>query len=202
MRIAKIIESGILELHVLGELSPMESEALKADILKYPELQDEINDIEFALEQYALLHATEADPTVAPLLLTTLNYEQRLANGEIPEVAPTLSANSQIIDFQQWIDRPYMQEPDQYDSMAGKIITANEEKTTMIVWLKEGAPPEIHTHEIEKFLIVEGTCDITIGDNTHSLKAGDYLDIPLHISHHVQVTSPQRCKIILERYAA
>jgi mannose-6-phosphate isomerase-like protein (cupin superfamily) len=55
---------------------------------------------------------------------------------------------------------------------------------------------------MEHFLIVEGTCDITIGDKVHHLVPGDYLSIPLYIDHDVKVTSITPCKVILQRVAA
>ncbi len=60
----------------------------------------------------------------------------------------------------------------------------------------------MHTHELEKFLILEGTCDITIEDEVYSLKAGDFLSIPLYNKHDVKVTSLNPCKAILQRIAA
>lgn len=202
MELNEILESGLLELYVIGDLSSAENEIVENAIAQNPALKQEIQEIEKTLEAYAMAHASEIPATVKPMLLTMNNYQERLANGEKPQNPPVLSKDSNPSEFKEWLERPDLQEPDAYDSMAGRIIGANEDKTTMIVWLKEGAPPEVHTDEIEKFLIVEGTCDITIGETKHSLKAGDYLEIPLFISHHVVVTSTFRCKIILERYAA
>jgi quercetin dioxygenase-like cupin family protein len=68
--------------------------------------------------------------------------------------------------------------------------------------LKEGAPPEIHTDEHEKFLVVEGSCNFTIGTDVHALQSGDYLSIPLHVHHEAKVTSDIPCKIILQRVKA
>jgi mannose-6-phosphate isomerase-like protein (cupin superfamily) len=64
------------------------------------------------------------------------------------------------------------------------------------------APDEIHDNEYEKFLIVEGECDITVGTNVHHLTPGNYFSIPLHATHSVKVTSKTPCKVILQRVAA
>ena len=64
------------------------------------------------------------------------------------------------------------------------------------------APEEIHTNEFERFLIVEGSCDIQIGETVHQLQAGDFLSIPLFENHFVTVTSSIPCKVILQRVAA
>ena len=202
MSIEQIRDEGLLELYVIGDLSDTQSTLIEEKIKEHPALKSEILQIELALEQYALSHAIEPEPTVKPMLLAVADYSTRISNGETPVNPPSLHAGSKPSDFKEWLERDDMQEPSSYETMHGKIIGSNEEKTTLIVWLKDGAPDETHTDEIEKFLILEGTCDITIGDEVHSLSAGDYLSIPLHINHRVEVTSPIRCKIILERAAA
>lgn len=51
------IESGILELYVLGGLSEQEQHEVLAMAAKYPEVKQEIAAIELATEKYALAHA-------------------------------------------------------------------------------------------------------------------------------------------------
>lgn len=53
------IESGILELYVLGQLTVQEQHEVEAMAAKYPEVKQEIEAIEIAMEQYALRHAVE-----------------------------------------------------------------------------------------------------------------------------------------------
>ena len=64
------------------------------------------------------------------------------------------------------------------------------------------APAEVHDNEYEKFLIIEGTCDITVDEDVYSLVPGDYFSIPLYKSHNIKVTSTIPCKAILQRLAA
>jgi len=73
---------------------------------------------------------------------------------------------------------------------------------TALLWLRYMAPQEVHHHEYEKFLILEGSCDIIVGNKTHSLLPGDYFCIPLHERHEVRITSSMPCKAILQRVAA
>lgn len=202
MSIDQIISSGLLELYVIGEISPSDALLVEKAMKENEFVRNEISEIELAFQSYATHHAVSAPPTIKPLLFAAVNYTTRLENGEIPVIPPSLSEESKISDYSQWLENENMQEPEEYDLMYGSIISSDHHKTTMIVWLKEGAPDEIHTDEIEKFLIVEGTCDIKIGDTIHSLKRGDFLSIPLFISHSVTVTSSTRCKVILERAAA
>lgn len=199
MNVTEIKKSGLLELYVMGCLEEQEEQYIETAISLHPELKEEISQVEAALEFYAKANAVEVSPTVKPMLLATVNYLERIEGGEAVSNPPPLSANSKISDYAFWLDQAHLQEPEAYESMHGFIIGNSVERATLIVWLCEGAPPEVHTDEIEKFLIVEGTCKITIGEEEHSLKQGDFLEIPLFVNHYVEVTSTTRCKVILER---
>ena len=98
--------------------------------------------------------------------------------------------------------RPEMSMPNDLDDIHARIICFTPEVTTAIVWIKDFAPGEVHTKEFEKFLIVEGTCDIIIEQEINSLTPGDFMAIPLFKEHVVKVTSGVPCKVILQRVAA
>jgi mannose-6-phosphate isomerase-like protein (cupin superfamily) len=200
--IDKYINSGALELYVLGMLT--EEEACDITLLakQHIEIQNEIDAITTALQLHTLNIATEPSPTIKPFVMGIIDYTERLKNGEQPTYPPLLHAESTINDYAQWLQRPDMIMPEDMDAIHAKIIGFTPEATTIITWLRYGAPLEIHDNEYERFLIVEGTCDISIGDTIHSLKAGDYLPIPLYIGHSVKVTSNTPCKVILQRVAA
>jgi mannose-6-phosphate isomerase-like protein (cupin superfamily) len=202
MNLNEIRESGLLELYVHGSLEENEQLIVEQALKLYPELQLELEDIELALLNHAQQDAIKPHGVVKPLLLATFHYLERLKKGEVPASPPMLHERSVIADYSQWIEREDMTRPQDMEAMYARLIAHEPDKITAIVWLRFGAPGEIHTKEYEKFLIVEGTCTITIGTEEHQLKAGDYLSIPLHINHHVTVTSPIPCKIILQRIAA
>lgn len=200
--IEKYINSGILELYVLGLTSDEENTEISKLTANHIEIRREIEAIEQALNTYAEKMAPEISDATKEWILTTINYTERLQNGEEIANPPRLNKDSKIEDFDTWLKRDNMQAPDDFDALHAKIIAATPEAKTLIVWLKYGAPPEEHTNEMEHFLIVEGTCDITIGDKVHHLVPGDYLSIPLYVDHNVKVTSSTPCKVILQRVAA
>lgn len=202
MNLNEIRKSGLLELYVNGALNQDEQWILVQAIKMHPELKLEIEDIELALLNHAQHTAIAPHIAVKPLLLATFDYMQRMKNGEALCSPPVLQKHSKVADYAEWLNRQDLERPQDMDAMYARIIAHEPEKLTAIVWLRFGAPGEIHTNEFESFLIVEGTCIITIGAEEHRLKAGDYLSIPLHMSHHVTVTSPIPCKIILQRIAA
>jgi anti-sigma-K factor RskA len=83
------IESGILELYVLGQLSVEEQHEVEAMAAKYPEVKQEIQAIEIAMEQYAMDHAVAPTEGLKDKILGQLNsapvVKTSAAAGETPQ---------------------------------------------------------------------------------------------------------------------
>ncbi|MBS1638065.1 MAG: cupin domain-containing protein [Bacteroidetes bacterium] len=198
----KFIESGILEMYVLDLASDAERRRVEQMADQYPVVRQEIKAIELSLEQLASQNARTPSPTIKPFLMATIDYTERLKNGETPSFPPELTEQAHISDYKDWLERADMTLPADFEEFHARIIGYTPEMITAIAWIKTMAPDETHDDEFEKFLILEGSCDIIIGDKTHSLVAGDYLSIPLHTEHRVVITSSIPCKVILQRVAA
>lgn len=168
----------------------------------HPEVQREIEEISASLQVYAERQAPPVCPTVKPLLMATIDYMERIRKGEWVTYPPELNEQSAITDFSEWLEREDMVLLDDFEGVYAKIIGYTPQATTAIAWLQYGSPEEVHDDQYEKFLILEGSCDITIDGTVVSLLPGDYLSIPLHKPHHVKVTSAVPCKVILQRLAA
>ena len=196
------INSGILEMYVLGMTNDAETSDVYEMSLKYPEIENEIECIVKALEMDSINKDAEPNLEVKALVFATIDYSERLKNGEPVSVPPILNSNSKIIDFEEWISRKDMVLPEGTVGIFGKIIGFNSIATTLIAWVKTMTSPEIHTNEYERFLVIEGTCDIKIGEELFHLNSGDYKEIPLFIEHSLIVTSKIPCKVILQRVAA
>ena len=199
---AEYINSGILEMYVLG----MTSDAENLEITKLASANTEIkNEIE-AIERSIMLYAEEGvgniNSTVKPMVMATIDYTERLKAGEAPTFPPLLHEKSQIADYAEWLNRPDIIMPVEFNDIYVKIIGHEAAVTSAIVWIKKGTDYEVHDDQFEKFLIVEGTCDIVTNEKVFSLKPGDYLNIPLNIGHEVIVTSKMPCKVVLQRVAA
>jgi mannose-6-phosphate isomerase-like protein (cupin superfamily) len=195
------ISSGILEMYVLGDTSTEETLQVELLATEHPEILNEINSISAAMETYAGAHAIEPDPIIKPFLIATIDFMDRMKAGEQPTAPPILHPEAKIEDYAQWLDRPDMKLPAHFTDVHAKIIGYTPEAKTAIIWIKEISPQEIHDNEYEKFLIVEGTCTITIGDEIHQLVPGSVLSIPLYKNHTVVVTSEIPCKVIMQRIA-
>lgn len=198
----EFIESGILEMYVLGQATADEVAEVERMSALFEEVRNEIMAINDALESYARSHAMQPEPTIEPFLMATIDYMERMKAGEAPGFPPVIHMGSSVADYEEWLSRPDLQLAEPLEEIQAKIIGYTPEVLTAIIWLKNGAPPETHTNELEQFLIVEGTCDIVVEGNVQKMSPGDALIIPLHMSHYVRVTSDIPCKIILQRVAA
>lgn len=202
MNVTDYIQSGILELYVLGMASDEERREVDRMAGLYPEVAQEIDQITAALIEQAEKSCPAPNPTIGAFLAAMVDYTERLQGGEAPTSPPALNKDSRMTDFASWLNNPDAVLPADFEAFHARIIGYSPEYITAIAWLRYGAPPETHKREFERFLILEGTCDITIDKIVHQLVPGDYLEIPLHLSHHVQVTSDMPCKVILQRVAA
>jgi mannose-6-phosphate isomerase-like protein (cupin superfamily) len=201
-QVSEFIESGVLELYIMGIASTEEIQEVELMAAAFPEIREELALIGRTIEAFALSEAVKPKAAVKPLLLATIEYMERLKNGELFAVAPELTATSKAEDFAFWLSQPQFIEQPDYKGMHVKIISASPQTTTAVVCIKEMTELEIHHQEFERFLILEGTCDFTVGDEVHKLEAGDFIAIPLHVAHIARVTSNIPCKAIVQRIAA
>jgi mannose-6-phosphate isomerase-like protein (cupin superfamily) len=200
--IEEYIESGVLEMYVMGILNPRECMEVHQMAFEHPEVKSEIEQIEHTLKTYSEKETSPLHPVFKPFLIAMIDYAERLKNGEVQVFPPELNESSKIEDYSEWLNRKDMTLPDDFDQMYARIIGHTPKITSAIVWINYSVPHEIHNDECEKFLIVEGTCDVIIGEKIYSLIPGDYLTIPLFEEHHIIVTSSFSCKLILQRVAA
>tara|TARA_R110002012_G_scaffold78434_2_gene199825 strand:- start:8782 stop:9327 length:546 start_codon:yes stop_codon:yes gene_type:complete len=63
-------------------------------------------------------------------------------------------------------------------------------------------PPHVHTNEDEIFKVLEGELEVTVGDETTILKAGDLAFAPKNVPHTWKVVGDQDCKTILSVFPA
>lgn len=201
--IKEYIESGILELYALGLTSAEETAGVNDMLIKYPELSLELDEILSALVNTNNAKNTPTPSvTIKPFLEAVVNYQDRIMKGEAITVPPILSPTSTISEFSPWINNPTCAIPDDFSQFHAHLIGLNQEAITAIAWIKNMAPEETHNNDYERFLVIEGSCDIFIGEAKHTLNVGDYFEIPLHTAHTLIVTSSIPCKVVLQRVAA
>lgn len=196
------INSGILEMYVLGLTSVEENKEVQTFADLYPEIKNEIDAISKALITYSETTSPSIDPTLKPMIMATIDYMERIKNGEVRTVPPMLNEGSKVADYAEWLNRKDLALSEEVEDFTIKLIGHQPGAMTAIVWIKDKTPYEIHDNEFEKFLILEGSCDIITDTHTLSLVPGDYYSLPLNLGHVVKVTSKVPCKVILQRIAA
>ena len=82
------IESGVLELYVLGDLSPEEALQVEEMAAQYPEVKNELTAIEIAMENYAMENAVAPSADIETKLFEKLG----LGKGEDVEAISTTPA--------------------------------------------------------------------------------------------------------------
>jgi len=199
--IQEYINSGILEQFVLGCTTDEEAATIAAMATEHAAVAQEIVAIREAIEAFAMEHAVTPNAVIKPFLLATIDYTERLKNGEAATFPPLLHEQATIKDYAPWLNRNDMVYTGNEDIYA-RIIGYTPEVISAIIWINNYTPQEVHHNEYEKFLVVEGSCEIMIEDEVHQLVPGDYFMIPLYKNHVVHVTSNIACKIILQRVAA
>ena len=163
------VESGILESYVAGNATLQENALVEQMIAGYDEVRQEINAISEACEMYALSHSLAPSPAAKTFLMSTIDYTERLKHGEAPSFPPQLHEGSLITDYSTWLSRPDMVAPAGLNGSYAKIIGFTEKALTAIVWITDRSTDEVHDVEHERFLIVEGTCDIQVEEERYPL---------------------------------
>jgi mannose-6-phosphate isomerase-like protein (cupin superfamily) len=181
-----------------------EEELLRVEsmIAVHPEVRQELKEIQSSLESYAQAAAAKPHMSLKPMIMAGIDYMERMEQGEPQSYPPVIYEHSKIEDYKEWLEREDMKAPEDFTGIFAKFISVTPEMACAIVWIKEIAPEEVHKDEHEKFLIVEGTCDIHVNDEVYHLIPGSVFFVPLHASHHVIITSDIPCKAVLQRVAA
>lgn len=191
------LESGILELYVLNDLSPAERLEVEAMIVKYPILKDELFEIEACLENFANLNASNP---AAHLEDITINSILKSENEQFDDLSnlPLIHKFSDASKWQNLVNNTDI--PAFEYGKAVKILRQDERVCQMLVVSMTDIEQETHKNEHESFLILEGECKCVVGEEIRFMKAGDFMPIPLHTLHHVEVLS-ERVTAILQHVA-
>lgn len=101
MNINEYIESGVLELYVAGTLSASEKQEVESYAAKYPEVKKEIQEIEFALESYAQLHAKKPSDSVRKNIFSQLELDtiEQRSTGKVVKMNPSTSGASGLLKY-------------------------------------------------------------------------------------------------------
>ena len=193
MNVQEYIDTGVLEQYCLCMLADNEMREVEVVRSQYPKISAEIRNIEASLEQYATPFAQEPPAELQEGIwgtLQNLNKERHIDLTDLPVI-------NRFTDHKAWLGvvRPLMPPQLQEDRIV-HVLRESDKVIQMLIISKTHFEDEVHVEEHESFIILEGECECTVGDNVFRLRPGGYTEIPLHTSHDVRVLSPYVTAIV------
>ena len=197
MDIAAYIASGILESYCLGQLTGKENAAVEENARTYPEIHEELKQIEDSLEFYSAENAIIPNTSVKTKLFLKI-YEQQSGGDE--EYPPLIKEGITAADFKKWLTGINIELPTEpFDNLAALDLPSTGTVTNFLIWAKKGHEEEEHTEYNEFIVILEGHCDMYFnGVKTH-YNTGDIIVIPPDIPHTAVVTSAEPMFALVQR---
>lgn len=196
------IASGIIELVTMNIAGETEKQRSFEMAVEYPAVKQAFNDFEIIFEKYIQKQAIPPGLDMKALIMAIVDFQERIANDEIIDVPPVLHAGSLPADYSRWLEKTASPDASSGDNLYARLFTLNPASTLGVVWIKTETEVETHKDQLESFLILEGSCNVIVGNNCYALVVGDYFQIPLLSPHQIIVTSAIPCKAILQRLAA
>lgn len=173
--------------YCLGLLTRDQKVAFEKEIESDPELKAAVNSMQERLHT----HMGKQDHTNKQslqdrtwALIENVNRERQMDPNNLPllnkhtDTTAWATIATQFLPKKLDKTRPYM-----------KVLTNTGKVTQVLIATSEDIPDEEHDDMLESFIILEGECECRIGDSTVRVKAGGYLEIPLHTSHGVKIVS-------------
>jgi hypothetical protein len=181
------IDSGLLLDYNLGLLNIEERNEIQEALEKYPDLADELNSIAKSLEKLADVHAIPPPSELRKRVLDTLDnllVESQMNLLNLPII-------NRFTDHRLWLNSMKPLLPSHVDNgRFVKVLTQTDTLSQVLIMSSTDIEDEVHTDEYESFVILEGECECHIGDGTVvRLRAGGFLEIPLHEHHDVKIIS-------------
>ncbi|MEP7257274.1 MAG: cupin domain-containing protein [Flavitalea sp.] len=194
----EFMQSGMIQAYINGLLTHSEEKEVIAMAQLHESVRLKIDELSIELERAVVKQAIAPPKIVKAMFMASIDYMDRMNKGEKPSFPPLLHEESAISDYNYWLTREDCLHTPEVDEMYIKIIGKTPQITTAIVWMQQ-MRTEMHQHEIEQFLIIEGTCQVMIGANARQLKPGDVMIIAPGQRHEARTTSSIPCKVILQR---
>lgn len=186
MELKDLLNSGLLELYVMGQLAH-DDESLVLNMKDvYPEVKKEISALEGFCEQDACRNSVAPSERMnkkMDLMFASLEAEQHIELSNLPLISGFSDANAWLALIAHLL--PENDSSKRFE----KVLRLNDGVMQVLVVSPTNIEEEVHEELHESFLILKGTCICTIGETSRNMGPGDYMQIPLHLPHKVTLTS-------------
>lgn len=187
MNVQEYIDSGILHDYIMGSLTAAERAGVEQVCALYPEIQAELKNIRAAIDHFADDIAVTTPAEMQDNIWDKLDNINKERTGDI-NALPVVNKYS---DHNNWkrIVAPFMPQTIPAERIA-RTLRHSGGVTQVLIISTTDVEEEVHEHEQESFIILEGECECYVGDNVIRLGPGGFIDIPLHVNHNVKILSP------------
>lgn len=184
----------LLEKYALGIASEEEMKQVEASIAKSPQLAAALEEINQALEGFALAHKKRPRSSLKHKIMDAVFSEGESSSPHIQTEKSLAHWATQITEHRA---------PDDLDNIYSIQLEKTPERRTLLVWIKDKLPEETHDKYLESFLVLTGSCTCYFhGKEVRKMQAGDSMEIPLNTPHWIAVTSDEPLQLIVQRIAA
>ena len=195
MDIIDYINNGNLEQHCFDLFNVNLSKEIAVLSSAYPELKQELAEIEDMIEQFAISQAIIPSDGLKSRIISALDFAAE--DLDIKNLPPT----SQYSNYTQWLNAVEHLIPDEpFEDFFAELLKQDEHIAQTLVITRLDVPEELHEATAESFFILKGQCACTVGKEVFMLNAGDYLDIPLHVNHDIKILSPYVIAILQHQF--
>lgn len=107
-----------------------------------------------------------------------------------------LLVSSGLVSAQTVISLEEVTPKEAFENVKVEKLNTDPRSTSFVIWVKNGVKAHYHAEHSETLYVLEGTAEMTMGEKTFTIKAGDYIHIPKGIVHSVKVTSDIPVKVL------
>lgn len=181
------IDSGVLFDYCAGVLSPAEMQEVDRVCAAFPPIRQELDELSRAVGRPLQGAPGGALPDLEETIWGSLDNINREKSGDIGQL-PVVNKYSNHTHWQR-IVQPFMP-AERGNERTVTTIRDTGGITQMLIVSRTDVAEEVHEHERESFIVLEGECECIIGEKKYHLGPGGYIEIPLHTRHNVRVLSP------------
>jgi hypothetical protein len=186
----------MLALYVTRALNPEDQRAIEAKAANDATFKNKLDQLQDKFNKALMISSRPASKNFFNQI------EQRIQALEAADgnpAPPIVNSQSKAADYAPWIGQRLDALRARSEEFVCVPLAKTEDTETYLVKITVGIPQEVHTTEIERILILEGTCEFLVGDELTAYGPGSQLRIPLHKVHEGWITSPEPCYVVLQR---
>lgn len=199
MKAEEYIESGLVLDYCLGLLKDADKLAFEKELASSPILAEELKSLQQGLSKYVTAYSQTPPPALKDKIWGTLEnllLESQMDLSNLPVI-------NQFSDPKAWMNavRPLLPAT-MPEGHFMHVLTNTDTVQQVLVMTGMDVADEVHHDVYESFMILEGECECHIGkDTVIRVKAGGYVNIPMHEHHDLKIIS-EYVVGIMQRIAA